>query len=264
MRYLFTEGGSPDARIEEIRHIVSGADDLYELGIDVPTVDARSGYARWAATYDRGGNPLISLEQPAVWELLDAKAPGIALDAACGTGRHARHLADGGHTVIGVDGSAEMLGKARAAVPEATFHTADLTSLPLDDASVDLAVCALALEHVELLDKPIAELARVVRPGGSIVLSDLHPTATAQGGAAYFQDAEGESGVVRGYHHLHGDYLRAFDASGLSVVHCLEPLFTAVEAAMQVPAATFVPDAVQAAYIGLPGALIWELRRPGS
>ena len=48
-------------------------------------------------------------------------APGAALDAACGTGRHARRLAELGHHVIGVDASPAMLERARAALPQATF-----------------------------------------------------------------------------------------------------------------------------------------------
>jgi SAM-dependent methyltransferase len=234
---------------------------VYQLGVDVPTVDFRSGYGRWAETYDQPGNPLISVEQPVVWSLLDAKPAGVALDAACGTGRHARHLQETGHRVIGVDGSPAMLEKAKAALPDAELHEGELTALPLPDGTADLAVCALALEHVDDLAAAIGELARVVRPGGAIVLSDLHPVAVALGGAAFFQDAGGGAGVVRGHGHLHGDYLRAFEAAGLSVRQCLEPRFTSVEAAMQGPATMFVPDAAQAAYVGVPGALIWELSR---
>jgi ubiquinone/menaquinone biosynthesis C-methylase UbiE len=205
---------------------------------------------------------LISVEEPVVWGLLDGLTPGDALDAACGTGRHARHLADLGHRVVGVDGSPEMLERARSAVPEAEYHEGDLLALPLPNASVDLAVCALALEHVADLGAAVGELARVVRPGGSIVLSDLHPTAIALGGAAFFQDASGGAGVVRGNSHLHGDYLDAFAAAGLAVRQCLEPRFGAREAAMQGPASMFIPDAAEAAYIGLPGALVWDVGRP--
>jgi SAM-dependent methyltransferase len=79
----------------------------------------------WSQTYDNPGNPLIRLEQPVVWSILDAVAPGAALDAAFGTGRHARRLAELGHHVIGVDASSAMLEKARAALPQATFRDGD-------------------------------------------------------------------------------------------------------------------------------------------
>jgi ubiquinone/menaquinone biosynthesis C-methylase UbiE len=64
-----------------------------------------------------------------------------------------------------------MLEKARAALPQATFRDGDLSALPLEPASVDLVVCALALEHVADLGRAIAELSRVLRhalPGAYI------------------------------------------------------------------------------------------------
>jgi SAM-dependent methyltransferase len=263
VRNLFTEAGSPKARIEEIRRIACGDDEVYELGVDVPNVDFKSGYAKWSETYDQPGNPLISIEQPAVWDLLDALPVGDALDAACGTGRHTRRLVELGHRVVGVDGSAEMLAKARTNTPGADLRDGDLSALPLDDATVDVAVCALALEHVESLEQAVSELARVARPGATVVISDLHPVMTALGGAAYFQDATGGAAVVRGYKHVHGDYLRAFDRAGLVLRQCLEPRLTDVEAGLQGgPASTFIPEAAIEAYAGLPGAVVWELRKP--
>jgi ubiquinone/menaquinone biosynthesis C-methylase UbiE len=196
-----------------------------------------------------------------VWSIFESISPGAALDAACGSGRHARRLVELGHQVVGVDSSPEMLAKARAAVPEAVFHHGDLTSLPAESASFDLVVCALALEHVADLNAAIAEMSRVLRPGGRMILSDPHPTAVGLGGMAYFQDAQGEAGVVRGFGHLHGDYLAAFGHAQLAVLRCLEPRLGPAEAAMQGPASQFIPEAAAAAYVGLPGALIWDLVR---
>jgi ubiquinone/menaquinone biosynthesis C-methylase UbiE len=261
VRHLFEDDVTTAARIEEIARIVSGEDDVYQLGVDVPLEDAQPGYARWSETYDKGGNPLIEIEQQAVWSIFDGVPLGAALDAACGTGRHTRRLAELGHAVVGVDGSPEMLGVAKQSIPNAVFHEGDLCSLPLESSSVDFVVCALALEHVADLSRAIIELSRVLRSGGRMVLSDLHPAAAALGGVAYFQDADGGAGVVRGYGHLHGDYLRAFETAGLHVRRCIEPRFGPAEAAMQEPASSFIPQAAEAAYVGLPGALIWELGR---
>jgi ubiquinone/menaquinone biosynthesis C-methylase UbiE len=261
MRHMFEDDATTAERIEEIAGIVSGEGDPYQLGVDVPMLEAQSGYARWSETYDDPGNPLIHLEQPAVWSIFDRLTPGSALDAACGTGRHARRLDELGNTVVGVDGSPEMLDVAKRSVPDAVFREGDLCSLPLESASVDLVVCALALEHVGDLSAAVAELSRVLRPGGRMVLSDLHPAAVVLGGVAYFQDADGGAGVVRGFAHLHGDYLRSFENAGLRVRNCLEPRFGRAEAAMQGPASTFIPKAAEAAYVGVPGVLIWELDR---
>src|SRR5438132_4537923 len=169
LRRLFDDDAVAQQRLDEVRRIVDAAEEAtYGLGADVPEVDVREGYAAWSTSYDEPGNPLISAEQPVVWALVDEAAPGDALDAACGTGRHTAHLVERGHRVVGVDWSPEMLARARAAVPGARFEEGDLSRLPLEAASVDLAVCALAYDHVPDVAGPVAELARVVRPGGRV------------------------------------------------------------------------------------------------
>jgi hypothetical protein len=110
------------------------------------------------------------------------------------------------------------------------------------------------------LNLAIEELARVVRDGGRVIISDVHPLLKALGGAAYFRDAEGASGVVRGHARSHGDYLNAFAGAGLEVTRCIEPRFGHAEVQMQQPAATFIPTATEAAYLGLHAALIWDLK----
>jgi SAM-dependent methyltransferase len=258
------EGGDETAaaRIDEVRRIVGFEEEsTYGLGTDVPELDPRAGYARWSATYDRPGNPLISVEQPVVWALLGALPPGRALDAACGTGRHAAHLAALGHEVTGVDESPEMLEIARARVPSARFLEGDLRALPVEDVEFDVAVCALALGHCADLAAPVAELARTVRAGGQIVLSDLHPGMSVAGGQALFESGDGSLAFVREHPHLHGEYLDAFGAFGLDIVRCVEPRFGPDEAGMQGMAAHFIPEATQAAFAGMPGALIWQLER---
>jgi ubiquinone/menaquinone biosynthesis C-methylase UbiE len=262
IRELFTgTDASAESRIEEIRRIVGDAEAaVFGLGADVPELEVVEGYARWAATYDAPGNPLVCVEQETVWGLLDTTPPGRALDAACGTGRHARRLIERGHEVVGLDASPEMLARARENLPAARFESGDLSDLPFRDAEFDLAVCALALDHVGNLNLAIEELARVVRDGGRVIISDVHPLLKALGGAAYFRDAEGASGVVRGHARSHGDYLNAFAGAGLEVTRCIEPRFGHAEVQMQQPAATFIPTATEAAYLGLHAALIWDLK----
>ncbi len=263
LRQLFDgDDETAEARLAEVRRIVDpAADTVLGEQTNVPELDVTEGYARWSATYDTPGNPLIAVEQPAVWPLLETAAPGRALDAACGTGRHAGRLVELGHRVIGVDTTPEMLQLARAAVPQAELARGDLSRLPLRSASVDLAVCSLALDHAPALLEPVAELARVVRPGGRLVISDVHPVMSALGVAAYFRAADGSSAFVRNHRHLHGEYLDAFAEAGLEVRRCLEPRFGQREATMQPIAMRFVPEAAVAAYLGLPAALVWDLVR---
>ena len=74
--------------------------------------------------------------------------------------------------MIGVDSSAGMLARAREKVPQGEFHEADLHELPLADDSVDLVVCAIALVHLADIEGPFREFARVLRPGGHLVVSN--------------------------------------------------------------------------------------------
>jgi ubiquinone/menaquinone biosynthesis C-methylase UbiE len=235
-----------------------------ELGIalDVPEYGVVDGYGRWAANYDLMPNALIRLEEPVVHALVDAWPKGVALDAACGTGRHARHLAARGHSVIGVDATPEMLAHARRALPDADLRDGDLAALPVETASVDAAVCALALQHCERLGPPVAELARVVRPGGRLVVSDFHPMQVLLGMSAFFIAADGRAGQVRSHPHLHADYLAAFAAAGLRVVRCVEPAAGEEEAALMSGGLIGVaPDAFRNALVGIPAALVWDLVR---
>jgi SAM-dependent methyltransferase len=247
-------------RIREVRRLV-GDDATFALSADAPELGVRDGYAAWAATYDKPGNPLIATEEPVVRTILDRMVPGRALDAACGTGRHTRRLLDGGHEVTGLDGSPEMLERARTRAPNAAFVLGDLHDLPVASGAFDLAVCALAFDHVRDIGRPIAELSRVVRRGGHVIVSDIHPVMTAIGGTAYFRDAHGGSAFMRNHGHVHSEYLDAFSAAGLTVVRCFEPRFGEEAVWAQGLGMAFVPEATRAAYYGLPGALVWELVR---
>jgi ubiquinone/menaquinone biosynthesis C-methylase UbiE len=261
MRGLFT-ASDEDARrrIEELREIIAEpGDERFSEVVEIPPFEVADGYERWSTTYDSPGNPLISAEQPVVWKLVERIPPGRALDAACGTGRHTLRLVELGHEVIAVDATAAMLAKAEQKAPRARFVQGDLNQLPLEDDSVELAVCALALEHVEDLRRPIAELARVVRPGGAVIISESHPVLRAIGGAPFFEDATGASGVVRSYNHSHGDYLDAFAGAGLEVHRCIDVAFTREQVRMQRPAVALFPEATEAAFLGLAAVLVWDL-----
>src|SRR5919198_1040551 len=83
------------ARIREIRALLD-AEDLGE-GVEESPMSMEEGYAQWAACYDRPGNALLEAEEPVVHQILAELPVGVALDAACGTGRHAAYLASLGH-----------------------------------------------------------------------------------------------------------------------------------------------------------------------
>ena len=218
------------------------------------------GYAQWADTYDDPGNPMLVAEQPVVQEILARYPTGTALDAACGTGRHTEYLVSLGHEVTGIDATPEMLELAAAKVPDATFETADLTAIPSQDRWFDLAVCTLALTHCDDLRPPITELARVLRPGGHLVISDVHPFDVVLSVQGVFRRKRGGRGFVRNYVHLTSDYLNAFQQAGLRVVQCIEPLWGDKEIAT-IGFSEKMPDLLDTAVKGLPIAIVWELQK---
>jgi SAM-dependent methyltransferase len=247
------------ARIEEIRNIATHLDEApWSLDLHVPELDALSGYAEWSKSYDTIDNALLVAEQPAVEAITSKLPPGRALDAACGTGRHAAHLAKR-HQVTGVDQSAEMLAVAKEKVPDGDFILGDMTALDFPDASFDVVVCALALCHLEDLTRAVVELGRVAKPGATIVLTDPHPISTFVISQAFFPTEEGGLAFVRNHTRTIAEYLRPFGAAGLRVRDCHEPLFEPEYSGGL--AERFVPGAMAQALGGLPFAIVWELER---
>ena len=134
-----------EARLSEIRRLIDDPTLADHDGVLVRRGDTLTAYRRWSATYDEPRNSLFDSDEPTMHAILETLPIGTALDAACGTGRYAAYLAAQGHSVLGVDSSPDMLGRARVRVPEATFTHGDLHQLPLADGAVDIVVCALAL-----------------------------------------------------------------------------------------------------------------------
>jgi SAM-dependent methyltransferase len=261
--WLTGERAPADARVAELARFLAAPQEApLNIELEVPEADVVSGYRRWASTYDSIPNALIYAEQPEVRVLIDALPPGRALDAGCGTGRHTKYLIERGHQVIGIDASPDMLAHARRELPGADLRAGDLLALPLESTSVDAAVCALALTHFEVLGPPITELARVLRPGGRLILSDLHPLHSALGMTAFFIAADGSAGCVRSYTHTHAAYLAAFRRSRLVVEQCIEPPVSEEGVAMMSGGMMgLASEAFLTAFGGLPAALIWELRK---
>lgn len=153
---------------------------------------AGPGYAARFARLAAGGADLDG-EARRVDALLAAagRGPGDVLDAGCGTGRVAAHLADLGHCVVGVDLDASMLAEARVARPELDWRLVDLARLDLG-RRFDLVVGAGNLwplltpgTHARV----IARLAAHLRPGGLLVqgfgLDAEHVPFTLPDGVAF-------------------------------------------------------------------------------
>ena len=139
-------------------------------------------YDQMATTYDAITGAAIRehYEWPAVRSLLPPLDGATVLDAACGDGFYTERMVHRGATAIAVDGSPEMVSHAGDRLSgdgRVTVREADLTDgLPfLDDGSVDLVVCQLALEHISDWVSVFSAFHRVLRPGGRAVMSTHHP-----------------------------------------------------------------------------------------
>jgi ubiquinone/menaquinone biosynthesis C-methylase UbiE len=103
--------------------------------------------------------------------------PGaLWLDAGCGAGTYARAMASAGQRVIGLDYSVPSLLKARARSGGGSvcWLAADVTRLPLAPSSCDGAICFGVLQALSDPERAVAELARVVRPGGRVQVDALN------------------------------------------------------------------------------------------
>lgn len=103
--------------------------------------------------------------------------PGRLLEVGCGTGHWLHALARPGWEVLGVDRSSGMLAVARKMAPRARLVRGEATPLPLAGRSVDALLCMNAFHHFP--DKPgfIAEVSRVLNPGGAFCTIALDPHA---------------------------------------------------------------------------------------
>jgi ubiquinone/menaquinone biosynthesis C-methylase UbiE len=99
--------------------------------------------------------------------LLPDRADGLRLlDVGCGTGHHMAWLGARGFEVSGVDGSPEMLKHARVLNPKADIQLSDVDHLPFPDATFDYVTCIEVLRYLPTASHAIAEIARVLKPGG--------------------------------------------------------------------------------------------------
>jgi len=270
-------GGEHDAafvetRLEEIGRLLTDP-SMREAGVSVDALETVTGYRAWSTTYDDPDNAAFGLEQPAVRRIIDAFDTWTVLDAACGTGRHTEYLAAAGHEVIGVDSSPEMLERARARVPTATFRLGNLDDLPIANGSVDGVVCALALTHLPEPGRAISEFARVLRPGGQLVISDIHHEMVLRGSVPPVI-VDGRRGRVTNHRHHACDYLRPALAHGLRLRGCEEPRLPTPHGAAQ-PAGTcgpwltwpwslaaMIPEATAAANSEVPAIMVWHFEKP--
>jgi len=166
---------------------------------------------------------------PAFLELVPP-AGKRTLDLGCGEGRVGAELARRGHRVVGVDASAVMVELARE---RHEAQVADAAALPFEDGAFDLVVAYISVLNFAEPERAIAEVARVLEPGGRCCTAVVHPFD----GAGRFAGDESDSPfVITGSYFEQEPKLWRSDRDGIEVTFYdralpLQRLFDAHEAA---------------------------------
>lgn len=213
--------------------------------------DIADWYDEWVGTHSMREDAFF----PAVEALMGEVAGRRICDLACGQGRVARHLAELGAHVVGIDLSAKLLAIARrheeSRPRRIEYIQADVQNLDSETLGLfDGVVCFMALMDIPDLVPTLRSVARILRPGGWFVFSILHPCfhtsdsgelVIAQGTVriirSYFVEGHwrsdtrsGPPGKVGAYHRTLSTYVNALLDAGLELVRLSEPQAPAVVA----------------------------------
>jgi demethylmenaquinone methyltransferase/2-methoxy-6-polyprenyl-1,4-benzoquinol methylase len=149
--------------------------------LDKQPADVRRMFDAVAKRYDIT-NDVLSFGQDRRWrrEVLEAVDPAYGdkvLDLAAGTGTSSQPFADAGATVVPCDFSIGMLQVGKKQLPHLPFTAGDGTKLPFADGTFDAVTISFGLRNIVDPVKGLAEMRRVTRPGGRLVVCEFsHPT----------------------------------------------------------------------------------------
>lgn len=172
-------------------------------------------YERWAPVYPPiAHNPLMRVEQQAMIEQWPDVAGRRVLDLACGSGRYSRALLESNAAqVVSLDFCMPMLQQ----VVGSQRVCASMMQLPFRPDSFDVVVSGLALAHASGVRPWAAEVARVLRPGGTLLYSDFHPEAARAGLTRSFKDAANVTFTVPHQLYSVAEQIEAALAAGLQL-----------------------------------------------
>jgi len=234
------------------------------LRAPAPTLDPFEAYQLWAARYDdTGDNALLYAEERHLrpWFEPEKLLSKDLLDAGCGTGRYLRGLQEfHPRSITLMDFSPNMIGHARSKINGSvpvSLHIARVERLPFKNGSFDFILCTLVLGHVRNLSAAIEQLSRVLRRGGTIVISCFHPFGHLLGWKRTFHADDGVM-AVDFHRHLHSDYLGAFLKNGLELTRVEEPIID--ESVRHFYERAGRSD-IYARYVGYPMLLLFEVRK---
>lgn len=238
-------------------------------GMDMQTYDdIAEWYDQWVGTHPMGDDPYFRVVAPLMGDIAGQRI----CDLACGQGRVARHLADLGAHVVGIDLSKKLLAIARRHEENAPrgieYMHADAQAL--DDkvaGTFDGVLCFMALMDIPDLAATLHSVARILRPGVWFVFAILHPCFhTARSGemetpegmvrtiGRYFAEGHWQSETRTGPPRLVGSYHRTLSTyinnAGLQLVRIREP-----DVSVPVAASPSLSSATRPVWLEVPAIL---------
>jgi ubiquinone/menaquinone biosynthesis C-methylase UbiE len=198
----------------------------------------------WLDGFTNGVDPEY-VEQIIPLALEELAGRHIVLDVGCGDGQIARALSAQGSKVLGIDPTQLHIDIARERAGGPTYEVGSATRLPVADNSQDAVVACLVFEHIDEVDAAIAEVARVLKPGGQFSFFLNHPLLQTPGSGwiddyildppeqywrigAYLVETETVEEVekdifIRFIHRPLSRYVNALISNGLSIERMYEP-----------------------------------------
>jgi DNA-binding transcriptional ArsR family regulator len=161
-----------ESRLEEIAERRSDLDALARV-FEERRLRSREFFERHARQWDRLSAEILP-SAPYLERLLEAVPPCESLlEVGVGTGALLPQLLRLAKRVVGVDHSPAMLQEARGRCADADLRLGEMSHLPLSDAEVETVVLNMVFHHAEEPARVLGEIARVLTPGGTLVIADL-------------------------------------------------------------------------------------------
>jgi len=185
------------------------------------------GYRAWANSYDRELNPMLALEKRFLETLLRPVAGLDVVDLGCGTGRWLEMFQGmRPRSLLGVDASVEMLEVARRKLGGAArFAQADCADYSFESCSADLVLCNFVLSYIEDAGAFLAKVRKMLRAGGSVFITDVHPETSSRLNWRRGVRVEDEFREIQTFSRSLETVVAFCESADFSVRVCLEPRF---------------------------------------